>query len=104
MRSLGGTSSDMERSPEDVWSVSRLARRDNARAARYTILIPPRRVHSPTTRRTVALYFKYRSADDLQADCQRLGLTVRLSGDFSPLFRPINVGPLTAGNALCIQP
>ncbi len=52
----------------------------------------------------MALYFKFRSADDLQAECRRLGLTIRLSDDLSPLFRPIKFGPLTAGNALCIQP
>ena len=35
---------------------------------------------------------------------QRLGLDLRFQDDLSPLFRPVAVGPLNAGNALCIQP
>ena len=34
----------------------------------------------------------------------RLALDLRFSDDFAPLFGPVTVGPLTAGNALCIQP
>jgi 2,4-dienoyl-CoA reductase-like NADH-dependent reductase (Old Yellow Enzyme family) len=52
----------------------------------------------------VARYFKFRSADELEAESRRLGLDLRLTDDFSPLFRPISIGPLRAGNALCIQP
>jgi 2,4-dienoyl-CoA reductase-like NADH-dependent reductase (Old Yellow Enzyme family) len=52
----------------------------------------------------LARYFKYRSTDDLEADARRLGLDLRLSDDLSPLFRPVSVGPLRVGNALCIQP
>lgn len=52
----------------------------------------------------MARYFKYRALDDLRADCQRLGLSIALSDNFDPLFRPVAIGPLRAGNALCIQP
>src|SRR5947208_16879209 len=52
----------------------------------------------------MARYFKFRTLDDLQAECQRLGLDLRFSDDFSPLFRPVALGPLRAGNSLCIQP
>jgi 2,4-dienoyl-CoA reductase-like NADH-dependent reductase (Old Yellow Enzyme family) len=52
----------------------------------------------------VARYFKFHSADALEAESRRLGLDLRLSSDFSPLFRPVRIGPLTAGNTLCIQP
>src|SRR5262245_24154405 len=52
----------------------------------------------------MARYFKFRTLDDLQAECRRLGLDLRFSEDFSPLFRPVALGPLRASNALCIQP
>jgi NADPH2 dehydrogenase len=52
----------------------------------------------------MAHYFKYKSVADLEAENIRLGLDLRFSDDFTPLFRPVTVGPLTAGNALCVQP
>jgi 2,4-dienoyl-CoA reductase-like NADH-dependent reductase (Old Yellow Enzyme family) len=52
----------------------------------------------------VARYFKFHTVAELDAECQRLGLTLRFSEDFSPLFRPVTIGPLRAGNSLCIQP
>jgi NADPH2 dehydrogenase len=52
----------------------------------------------------LARYFKFRSCEDLLAESQRLGLDLRFSDDFRPLFQPVSVGPLRAGNALCIQP
>src|SRR5206468_4645572 len=33
-----------------------------------------------------------------------LGLDLRFSDDLAPLFQPAAVGPLVAGNRLCIQP
>src|SRR5262245_37877482 len=48
--------------------------------------------------------FRYKSVADLAADPTRLGLDLRLSDDLAPLFQPVKVGPLTAGNALCVQP
>jgi NADPH2 dehydrogenase len=53
---------------------------------------------------SLARYFKFRSQEDLHVECQRLGLDIRFSDDFSPLFQPVALGPLKAGNALCIQP
>ena len=52
----------------------------------------------------MARYFKFHSVEDLAAECQRLGLDLRFRDDLSPLFRPVTVGRLRAGNALCIQP
>ena len=52
----------------------------------------------------MARFFKFHTVEALQAECERLGLSLRFTSDFSPLFRPIKVGPLTAGNALCVQP
>src|SRR5712692_9465466 len=52
----------------------------------------------------MARYFKFHSVAELDAECQRLGLDLRFSDDFSPLFRPVTIGPLRAGNSLCIQP
>jgi 2,4-dienoyl-CoA reductase-like NADH-dependent reductase (Old Yellow Enzyme family) len=49
-------------------------------------------------------YFKFRTRADLEAESRRLGLDLRFSDDLGPLFRPVAVGPLRAGNALCIQP
>ncbi len=52
----------------------------------------------------MARFFKFHSLDELQAECQRLGLDLRFQDDLAPLFRPVAIGPLKAGNALCIQP
>jgi NADPH2 dehydrogenase len=52
----------------------------------------------------VARFFKFHSVADIEAECGKLGLDLHFSDDFSPLFRPVLVGPLTAGNSLCIQP
>jgi 2,4-dienoyl-CoA reductase-like NADH-dependent reductase (Old Yellow Enzyme family) len=52
----------------------------------------------------VARYFKFHSIADLAAAASQLGLDLRFSDDFTPLFRPVNIGPLRAGNSLCIQP
>ncbi len=52
----------------------------------------------------MARYFKFRSLADLEAESQHLGLDLRFSADFDPLFRPVTIGPLRAGNSLCIQP
>jgi 2,4-dienoyl-CoA reductase-like NADH-dependent reductase (Old Yellow Enzyme family) len=49
-------------------------------------------------------YFKFRSISDLERASRELGLDLRFSDDFEPLFRPVQLGPLTAGNALCFQP
>jgi len=52
----------------------------------------------------LARFFKYKSTADLEAGGRQQGLDLRFSDDFSPLFQPVQVGPLLAGNALCIQP
>src|SRR5436190_16817753 len=52
----------------------------------------------------MAKYFKFHSVGDLETECTRLALGLRFSDDFSPLFRPASIGPLRAGNSLCIQP
>lgn len=52
----------------------------------------------------MARYFKFRCVEDLQAASAELGLDLRFSDDLGPLFRPVPVGSLTAGNALCVQP
>src|SRR4051794_30357934 len=52
----------------------------------------------------MARYFKFHSLEDLRAEVEKLGLSLRFQEDFSPLFRPVKLGDLTAGNALCVQP
>jgi 2,4-dienoyl-CoA reductase-like NADH-dependent reductase (Old Yellow Enzyme family) len=52
----------------------------------------------------VARYFKFHSVTDIAGEANRLGLDLRFTEDFTPLFRPVPVGPLKAGNALAIQP
>ena len=52
----------------------------------------------------MAHYFKFKSVADLEAESARLGLDLRFSDDLRPLFRPVQLGPFTAGNALCVQP
>src|SRR5262245_10671410 len=52
----------------------------------------------------LARHFRFHTLADLAAECARLALDICLSDDLSPLFRPVTLGPLRAGNALCIQP
>ncbi|HEY8506641.1 MAG TPA: NADH:flavin oxidoreductase, partial [Gemmataceae bacterium] len=52
----------------------------------------------------MARFFKYKSVEEIAAENGRLGLDLRYSDDLSPLFEPVRVGPLIAGNRLCIQP
>lgn len=52
----------------------------------------------------MARYFKYKSTDDLAAAAERLGGAIALSDNFAPLFEPVSIGRLTAGNRLAIQP
>uniref|UniRef100_A0A7C2K3D5 NADH:flavin oxidoreductase n=1 Tax=Schlesneria paludicola TaxID=360056 RepID=A0A7C2K3D5_9PLAN len=52
----------------------------------------------------MARYFKFKTAEDLQAEAARLGQQLDLSHDLSPLFQPIRVGSRTVGNRLCVQP
>jgi 2,4-dienoyl-CoA reductase-like NADH-dependent reductase (Old Yellow Enzyme family) len=49
-------------------------------------------------------YFRYKKADDLRREAQRLGLDVRLSDDLDVLWRPAEVGGRRVGNRLCVQP
>lgn len=53
---------------------------------------------------TLARFFKFHSLQDIETENRQLGLDLRFSEDLTPLFQPVKVGPLTAGNALCIQP
>jgi NADPH2 dehydrogenase len=52
----------------------------------------------------VARFFKFHDLSALEDACRHLGLDIRFSDDFSPLFRPVSFGGLRAGNSLCIHP
>jgi 2,4-dienoyl-CoA reductase-like NADH-dependent reductase (Old Yellow Enzyme family) len=52
----------------------------------------------------MARYFKFHTVDDIRAEVERLGLSLRFRDDFTPLFRPVRIGDLTVGNSLCVQP
>jgi 2,4-dienoyl-CoA reductase-like NADH-dependent reductase (Old Yellow Enzyme family) len=52
----------------------------------------------------MATYFKYKSLDDIRQDVASLGLGIEFSDDFTPLARPVQIGPLRAGNSIAIQP
>lgn len=53
----------------------------------------------------MALNFKYKSASDVVADADRLGLTnIAMSDDLSVMFSPVQVGPRSVGNRWAIQP
>src|SRR5206468_2858941 len=54
--------------------------------------------------KSVARYYKFHSVEDLEGECLRLGLHICFTHDLSPLFRPVSIGSLRAGNSLCIQP
>jgi 2,4-dienoyl-CoA reductase-like NADH-dependent reductase (Old Yellow Enzyme family) len=52
----------------------------------------------------MARYFKFKSLDDIRGECERLGVAMAFDEDLRPLFAPAAIGPLRAGNRLCIQP
>src|SRR4051794_7528005 len=52
----------------------------------------------------MARFFKYKTVADVEADAARLGLDLRFSDDFSPLFRPLTVAGRTLGNRWCVHP
>jgi 2,4-dienoyl-CoA reductase-like NADH-dependent reductase (Old Yellow Enzyme family) len=52
----------------------------------------------------MARYYKYKTPDDLRDDARGLGGEIALSDDFSVLFQPVSIGPLTAGDRLAVQP
>ncbi len=53
---------------------------------------------------SMARYYRYKTADDVVADAARLGHELAMSADFSVLFKPVEIGPLKAGNRLAVQP
>ncbi|MDA1016256.1 MAG: NADH:flavin oxidoreductase, partial [Planctomycetota bacterium] len=52
----------------------------------------------------MARFYKYKSLDDVIAVAIALGGEMSLTDDFSPLFQPVRIGELTAGNRMAIQP
>ncbi len=52
----------------------------------------------------MARFFRFHSVEEVEAEATRLGLSMRFDADLGPLFRPVPVGPLVAGNAFCVQP
>jgi NADPH2 dehydrogenase len=52
----------------------------------------------------LARHFKFHTLDDLERESRRLGLSLQLNRDLSPLFRPALVGRYRVGNSLCVQP
>ena len=52
----------------------------------------------------MAKFYKYKSPADVEAAAAEFGVELKLSGDFSPLFAPIEIGERTCGNRLAIQP
>jgi 2,4-dienoyl-CoA reductase-like NADH-dependent reductase (Old Yellow Enzyme family) len=52
----------------------------------------------------VAVHFKFHSAGDLEAECRRQNLPIRLDADLSIYDRPVTVGGFKIGNRWCVQP
>lgn len=52
----------------------------------------------------MARYFKFKSPGELTVEAAALGHELALSADLSPLFQPIAIGRLKAGNRLVVQP
>ena len=52
----------------------------------------------------MARFYKYKSPEDVIAAATELGEKLFLSDDFSPLFQPVEIDSLTAGNRMAIQP
>ena len=52
----------------------------------------------------MARYFKFKSPEEVVAEAAALGQSIALSANLAPLFRPVAIGPFTAGNRLVVQP
>lgn len=52
----------------------------------------------------MARFFKFKTVAEIEAENARFGTDLRFSDDLSPLFRPVSIGPRTAGNRWCIHP
>lgn len=52
----------------------------------------------------MAVHFKFHSAGELEAECRRQDLSIRLDADLSVYDRPATVGGFKVGNRWCIQP
>jgi NADPH2 dehydrogenase len=52
----------------------------------------------------VAVYFKFHSASDLEAECRRMDVTIRLDHDLSIYNQSAEVGGFEVGNRWCVQP
>src|ERR1043166_5540263 len=49
-------------------------------------------------------YFVYKTAQEFQADMQKLGIDIPLESKPAAIFRPLKVGPLTVKNSAGIHP
>ena len=52
----------------------------------------------------MAVHFKFHSVEDLEAECSRLRLTIRLDANLSVFDQPAMVGGFKIGNRWCVQP
>lgn len=52
----------------------------------------------------MAVFFKYKTVADLEAENARLGIDLRFSDDLAVLFQPVAVGGRAVGNRWCIHP
>ena len=52
----------------------------------------------------MAVHFKFHSVEDLEAECGRLQLPIRLDANLSAFAQPAMVGNFKVGNRWCVQP
>ena len=52
----------------------------------------------------MAVFFKFHSASELEAECRRLNLPIRLDDDLSAFDQPAKIGGFKVGNRWCVQP
>jgi len=52
----------------------------------------------------MARYFKYKTVAEMEAENARLGIDLRFTDDFAPLWQPLAIGPRTIGNRWCVHP
>jgi NADPH2 dehydrogenase len=52
----------------------------------------------------MAHYFKFKTTRDLVSEASLLGAHLPVSDNFAPLFEPVRIASLTAGNRFCVQP
>jgi 2,4-dienoyl-CoA reductase-like NADH-dependent reductase (Old Yellow Enzyme family) len=65
----------------------------------------PDRIERPRGDTTMSKrYFRYHSLEELREEAEKLGLDIPFETELEAVWRPVQIGPLRAGNSLAIHP